>query len=221
MYALTKNLNVAVMRNKTPLLLIGSLVLVVLASCSKEKSVDTSGGSGGGSTGSEKGTWNIVNMRGITNSTITLNDGVDEVKTVTISDYTTQNNGGTIKFDGSTMTGTGITYSVDDIATAYFYTNGVLEDSLDAPFAASIPPTDSKASYKKIGSDSIYVQSGVFTSVGSGGTTQSSAGGYKLKFDGDKMTMTAAVNQTKVELNMGITQRTISQAVQIITLQKQ
>jgi hypothetical protein len=211
------------MRKITPFMLLG-IVLLILASCSKEKSVDTLGGGGGttaGSTGSEKGTWKLISMRGITNSTVEITDGVDVSKAVTLSDYITDNNGGTIKFDGSTMTGTGITYSVDDIATAYFYTNGILEDSLDLPFAATIPPTNSTATYKKVGADSIYVQTGVFTSVSSGGTTQSSGGGYKLKFDGDKMIMTAAADQSKVELNMGLTQRTISHAVQIITLQKQ
>ena len=142
-------------------------------------------------------------------------------KSVTISDYTTDNNTGTIKFDGSTMTATNIGYSVDFIATGYFYTNGVLDDSLDVPFTGTIPPTSSTATYKKVGADSIYVQSGVITSVSSGGNTQSSGGGYKLKFDGDKMIMTGVVDQSKVELNMGLTQRTITHAVQIVTLQKQ
>jgi hypothetical protein len=211
------------MRKLTPFVFLGC-VLLILASCSKEKSVDTLGGGGGttaGSTGSEKGTWKLINMRGITSSTVEITDGVDVEKSVTISDYITDNNGGTLKFDGSTMTGTGIGYSADFIATAYLYTNGTLEDSLDFPFTGTFPPSNSTATYKKVGADSIYVESGVFTSVGSGGNTQSSGGGYKLKFDGDKMTMTGAVDQSKIELNMGVTQRTVNHAVQILTLQKQ
>jgi hypothetical protein len=211
------------MRKITPFVFLGC-VLLILASCSKEKSVDTLGGGGGttaGSTGSEKGTWKLLSMRGITNQTIEITDGVDVEKSVTVSDYTTDNNTGTIKFDGSTMTGTNIGYSVDFIATAYFYTNGTLEDSLEVPFTGTIPATNSTATYKKVGADSIYVEAGVFTSVSSGGSTQSSGGGYKLKFDGDKMTMTGAVDQSKVELNMGLTQRTTTHAVQIVTLQKQ
>ena len=213
------------MRKLTPFLLISSIIFTLVA-CQKEVSVDTLGitggiGGGGSTNGkTEVGTWKFLFMRGITSSTIEFNDGVDNIKSVTLSDYTTINNAGTIKFDGSTMTGTGIGYSVDFIAKGYFYTNGTLDDSLEVPFAYTAPPTSSSASYKKIGSDSIYVQSGMFT-TGSGGTTQSSAGGYKLKFDGDQMIMTGVVNQTKLEFSSGVAQRTTNHAEQIITLQKQ
>jgi len=210
------------MKNKTPFLLLGSIVLLFLVSCGKEKSVDTSGGTNNaGSTGSEKGTWKLVSMRGITNTTIEYNDGVDDVKSVTTSDYTTENNTGTLKFDGSTMTGTNIGFSVNAIAHGYFYTNGVKDDSLDFPFGGVYPPTNTSATYKKVAADSIYVNSGVFTTVSTNGTTQSAGGGYKLAFDGDKMTMRATADQSKVELNMGVTQRTMYHAEQIVTLQKQ
>ncbi|THU34270.1 hypothetical protein FAM09_24950 [Niastella caeni] len=210
------------MRKLTPFLLLGS-ILLAMTSCQKEKSVDTlSHGSGSaGSTGSEKGTWKFLFMQAATSQTIEYKDGIDDVKTVTISDYTTENNAGTVKFDGSKMTATGLTYSVDAMAKGYLYTNGVLEDSLEFPFAATVPPTSSTASYKKAGADSIYVQSGVFTGIGSGGTTQATPGGYKLKFNGDKMTMTTVYDDTKLEFVMGMSQKTISHAVVVLTLQKQ
>jgi hypothetical protein len=217
------------MRKLTPFLLICSIVLSLVA-CQKEQSIDTlgstpgSGGStgGGGNTSgkTEVGTWKFLSMRGITSSIVEFNDGVDNIKSVTLSDYTTINNTGTLKFDGSTMTSNGIGYSVDFIAKGYFYTNGTLDDSLEVPFSFTAPPTSATASYKKIGSDSIYVQSGMFT-TGSGGTSQSSAGGYKLKFDGDKMTMTGVVSQSKLDLSSGVSQRTTNRAEQILSFQKQ
>ena len=206
------------MRKITPFLLLGSILLSLVA-CQKETSIDTLGHAGGSK--AEVGTWKLLSMRGITSQTIEFNDGFDDVKTVAVSDYTSINNEGTVKFDGSTMTGSGLAYSIDDSGTVYLYTNGSLDDSLEFPIQAIIPPTNSTATYKKIGTDSIFVQSGVFTSVGSGGATQSSSGGYKLAFDGDKMTMTAVVDQAEIEFNMGMPQRTISHAVQIVTLQKQ
>lgn len=210
------------MKNKTPFLLLGSIVLLFLVSCGKEKSIDTSDGTNNaGSTGSEKGTWKLLNMHGITTSIVEITDGVDDVKSVTTSDYITDNNSGTLKFDGSTMTGTNIGYSMDAIAHALFYTNGVLDDSLDAPISAVIPPTNTSATYKKVAADSIYVNSGVFTTVGTNGTTQSAGGGYKLAFSGDTMTMRATADQSKVELNSGLTQRTTYHAIQILTLLKQ
>jgi hypothetical protein len=107
------------------------------------------------------------------------------------------------------------------MAKTYIYTNGALEDSLELPFGTTIPPTSSTASYKKIGSDSIYVESGAFTNVGTGGTTQASSGGYKLAWDGDKMTMTAAVVISKIDVSSGVSQKITQRATQIITLQKQ
>ena len=210
------------MKNKTPFLLIASIVLFALVSCGKEKSIDTSDGTlNAGSTGSEKGTWKLVSMRGITTSVVEISDGTDDFKSITTSDYTTDNNTGTLKFDGTNMTGTGIGYSMDAIAHALFYTNGVLDDSTDVPISATIPPTNTSATYKKVAADSIYVNAGVFTSVGTNGQTQSAGGGYKLAFDGDKMTMKATVDQSQLELNSGVTQRTINHAEQILTLQKQ
>lgn len=213
------------MRKIAPYLLIGC-VLLVLVSCSKEKSVDTPENTPGTGTGSavgktEKGSWNFISMRGITSETIEFDQFGDATKIVTTSDYTTINNAGTIKFDGSTMTGIGLTYSVDAMAKTYIYTNGTVEDSLELPFAATIPPINSTASYKKIGSDSIFVQSGAFKNVGTGGTTQASSGGYKLAWDGDKMTMTGSVSISKIDFSTGISQKITQRATQIITLQKQ
>lgn len=217
------------MRSITPFL-IGSILLTLVA-CQKEQSIDTlngapgtGGSTGGGNTNgsnTEKGTWKFLYMRGITSSTIEYTFAGDKIKSVTLSDYTTDNNGGTLKFDGSTMTGTALTYSVDFLAKGYFYTNNVLEDSLEVPYGYSIPPTSSTASYKKVTSDSIYVQAGALTVVGSSGTTPSSAGGYKLAWNGDQMTMTATFDQSTTQLNQGVSQRQTFHAVQILTLQKQ
>ncbi len=213
------------MRKIAPYLFIGC-VLLVLVSCSKEKSIDTSEHAPGTGTGSavgksEKGVWKFLSMRGITSATVEFTQFGDAQKYVTLSDYTSTNNAGTVTFDGSTMTGTGLTYTIDGIAKTYIYTNGVVEDSLELPFGGTMPPTNSTASYKKIGSDSIYVQSGGFTSVGTGGTTQASSGGYKLAWDGDKMTMTSAVVISKIDVSTGVSQKITQRATQIITLQKQ
>jgi len=216
------------MRNITPFL-IGSILLTLVA-CQKEQSVDTlngapgAGGSTGGTSsgnGSEKGTWKFLSMRGITSSTAEYNLSGDNIKTVTLSDYTTVNNDGTVKFDGATMTGTGLAYSVHDTYTGYFYTNGSLDDTLDIPFDFSVPPTNSTASYKKIKSDSIYVQSGGFTIVGTTGTTAAAEGGYKLAWEGDKMTMTYVFDDSKIQFNQGISMKMTQHMVQIMTLQKQ
>lgn len=217
------------MKNLTPFL-IGSILLTLVA-CQKEQSVDTLNGAPGtgGSTGggnstagkSEIGTWKVLSMRGITSSTVEYSLSGDAIKSVTLSDYTTDNNGGTVKFDGSTITGTGVTYSADFVADNHSYLNGAPFDSAQVPYSFVIPPTNSTASYKKIKSDSIYVQAGAFAIGGSSGTTPSNAGGYKLAWSGDQMTLTAAVDQSQIQLVQGVSARITAHAVQILTLQKQ
>ena len=129
------------MRKLPPFLLLG-IILLAMASCQKEKSDEPLNGTGDAvSTGSEKGTWKFISTFASTSESVVYNDGIKDVKTVTIWEYTTENNAGTIKFDASKITSTGLTYSVDGIAEAYLYLNGSLADSLEFPFAATIPPT--------------------------------------------------------------------------------
>jgi|RhiMetdeSRZDD1v2_1073273.scaffolds.fasta_scaffold42502_3 hypothetical protein len=212
------------MRKRNPFLALAA-ILITLASCQKEKSVDTLGSNGsnnGGSTSgnTEVGTWKFISMHATTSSTVVASDGADTEKAVTLSDYTTEQNDGIVKFDGSKMTATGLTYSVNTIAKAYFYLNGTLEDSIEAPFAFTLPPYSSTATYKKVGTDSLYFDSG--TGSFGGASTQSVAAGYKLKFDGDKMTMTTKADEVKTELNpLGFMQTTTNHVVAVTTLQKQ
>jgi hypothetical protein len=226
-----------------PFILICSLVLT-LASCGKEKSVDTigvtpggtngngngngtgngggsgSGNGGGSSNGSEVGTWKFIEMNVKTNSTVEISGMGMSSKTVTLSDYTTENNAGTVKFDGSNMVSTGLEYTVNAMSKTYLYTDGVLDDEIELPFNAAIPPTSSNATYKKIGTDSIYVTGGTFQTP-NGGTQQGSSGGYKLSWAGDKMFLSGNYSQSNTQLNQGFTQKTYQSAITVITLQKQ
>lgn len=223
------------MRNFTPRLLFGCLLLLLI-SCSKEKSIDTLGvtpgssnngdnggnnNSGGTSTGSELGTWTFINLHATTLSSVEINTGFGIEKANTVSDYITQNNAGTITFDGSKMTATGLAYDVNATATTYMYTNNVLDDSLSLPFTASIPSSNATATYKKVTADSIYIQSGVFNGMDpNGGNTQTMPAGYRLKWDGDKMYMSMSYTQTTSQVVSGITQKTTMRISSVTTLQK-
>jgi hypothetical protein len=214
------------MRKITPFLLFGC-ILLALVSCQKEQSIDTLGQTpgapdGGSADGNEIGTWKFLFMNAVTSATITYTDGVDKVMTVTTSDYSSTDNAGTITFDGKNMTTAGITYSVDGTATTKFYTNNVLEDTLEFPFGGVMPATNSTIPYKKIGTDSLYFSSGILTGMDpNSGVTQTVPAGYKLKFDGDKMIITMKYSATQQEVVQGITQKMTSSAVTTTTLQKQ
>ena len=226
------------MRKLTPFLFLGC-ILLVLASCSKEKSVDTlgntpgsganggnggsNGGNGGTTNGSENGAWTFMGMHANTYQSVEFNNGISNQKLVTVSDYLTQNNAGTITFDGSKMTSTGLAYDMNSTATTYIYTDNTLEDSLTFPFSAAIPSTTaSNATYKKVSADSIYIQSGVFTGMdpSGSGTVQGLPSGYKLRFDGDKMYMSMSYSQTQNQVVSGMTQKITMRVTSVTTLQK-
>jgi hypothetical protein len=198
---------------------LASLFLLVIVSCNKEKSVDSLGNAGGD--GTELGTWKFIGMHASTSQTVELKStGFDDMTTVTLSDYNTYNNGGTIKFTNAAMVYTNLVYSVDTIAKAYMYTNGVLDDSLEFPFAFTLPATSGSAAYKKIGSDSLYLQSGAINVAGGTGTIQSVGNGNKLKFFGDTMTMTQTYDASQFDLVPGGSQRTTTHAVTVTVLKR-
>jgi hypothetical protein len=211
------------MRIRSPYLLAGILAFIFI-SCQKEASLELprNGGSGGSSNGSEIGTWKFVGMHSITSQAVEYKFAGDAIKDVTTSDYTTENNTGTLKFDGSNCTMTGVGYGVNTIITLIEYTNGVPDSPFQAPMIVNLPPTDGTAPYKKIGSDSLYFQTGAMGTVGAGGTVQSIATGYKLRYYGaDSMTMSTAYDDVQLNVTSGIPTKITSHAVIVNSLKKQ
>jgi hypothetical protein len=219
---------------KTPYLLAGILMFVFI-SCQKEASVELpnnspgnnngnggNGGSGGSSSGSEIGTWKFVGTHAVTSETVESKIGTDAIKDVTTSDYTTQNNVGTMKFDGTNCTMTGVGYDVNTTVTYTEYVDGISSGPQQAPMSVSLPPTDGTAQYKKIGSDSLYFPTGAMSTVGSGGTVQSIPTGYKLRYYGtDSMTMTTTYDDVQLTVVSGISAKITSHAVMVSSLKKQ
>ena len=223
------------MRNFTQLIAFCS-ILLAFTSCSKEKSIDTLGvtpggssgngngsGSGGGtSNGSEIGNWKFISMHAITSETIEFTMGSDAIKLVTTSDYTTDNNSGNVKFDGTTMFSNDLAFSVNSTVKTAMYTNGILLSSQNAPFSATMPATTTTTNYKKIGSDSLYFAAGVMSGLDPNGSVVTEPGGYKLKWDGDKMYMTMNYGKTTNEDDgFGNMQKVIIKVTSVTTLQKQ
>lgn len=201
-------------------------VMVVLISCQKETSIDStdgvggSGGSGGGAN-SLIGNWKFIGISASTESTVELTDGTDTEKTVTVSNYSSTNNTGTYNFTASKMSFTGVGYTINSNAMAYLYLNNDLIDSLQFPFSYTLPPSNGETAYKKVGSDSLYFESGSI-SIPASGTQQAQSGGVKYRFEGDKMIMTNNYQQRNVtDLGGGATQVQVMKVTGITTLQKQ
>lgn len=216
------------MRYVTRLIFFSSCLLL-LYSCGKDGSVDTTNVTPGGSTGNgngngsgaEVGNWKFISFHEVTSQTVEVSTGNDAIKTVTTRDYTSDNNAGNIRFDGNAMFFTNVAFTVNTMTQVSYYTNGVYNVTQQVPFTGALPATTSTAYYKKMGADSLYFAVGVVTGLGMNGSVETKPAGYKLTFDGNKLYMTLAINETTTQTEAGITQKVITNSTNVTTLQKQ
>jgi hypothetical protein len=192
-------------------LILSLAAVVMLYSCKKDKTSNNAAGI--------EGTYKFMYITSKTNSTITGSDGE---KAVTTSDYATIDNQGTIVFDNSTLTATGLAYTVNTDARYSLFQDNVLIDSSSFPFTFTLPASSSAASYKLIGADSIYFPQGSVTSgVGGGGTMQSGASGGRYSVAGKLLTLKQNAFRDSSFVDTGVTFQVVESAESTIVFQKQ
>lgn len=169
------------------------------------------------SSASLQGRWKFINMTSRTESIVEISDGFDVLKTITISDYTTTKNSGTLEVDASKMISTDLSYEVNTIATGYIYDNSVLIDSLKVPFIYAVPPASSTSAYTRVSADSISFASGPFVNVG----VATAPSGMKVQVQADKLLLTINASRVDVQNVFGIIQSTRESVKAIMTYQKQ
>jgi hypothetical protein len=197
--------------SKKILVLTAVILSVLFVSCKKESSQP----SGGDITG----TWNFVSMEVSSTTTQEYTDEFGSSKTISTSDYTTENNQGTITIDAAKMTSTNLSYSVHTDVQAKYYLNGSLVSSFSSPVDYDSPASNSSATYKLIGADSIYFDGG---SMFMGGvTTDITASGAKLSFEDNILYMTQYVNQTSTQIIYDMPVTTTINGKVVAKLQKQ
>lgn len=192
--------------------LLSSLAIIaMLASCKKDKTDNNTSGI--------EGTYKFKYLSAQTSSTVTGSYGD---KVVTLSDYTTQNNQGTVVFNNTTLSATGLAYSVNSLATYYLYDGPDLIDSSDYPILFNLPSTSSTAAYKLIGADSIYFPQGSATSAAvSGGNTTTLASGGRYSWNGNELTIKQNVSRDSTFMDSGETYQVNESAVTSFVLEKQ
>lgn len=190
---------------------------LILISCQKELSMDSSLGPGGST--SLNGNWKFVGMHVKTEAVIELNDGIDILKTMTISDYDTKQNTGTIRIDDTKLTSTNFGYEIDTHAKAWIYENGILTDSLLFPFNFIVPPSGASSTYTKVSADSIYFNGGQFAGI-AGTPPSADPTGVKLQFLDDKMLMTIKASDTEVQESSGLRQTKAESVHVVMTYQR-
>jgi len=103
---------------------------------------------------------------------------------------------GTTVIDAQKIENKDWTYSVDTIVHGETYMDGELMGISDQQMVLDVPSSSSSATYKLIGTDSIYFDKGFVSGVGAGGsTTPATPAGYKIAWSGDTLIM-----RTKVDM---------------------
>jgi hypothetical protein len=186
--------------------------LIFFASCKKDNSVVNT-------RTSIDGTFAFKYLTASTNSTVTGSLGDNSI---TNSHYTTINNGGTFVFSNGTMTVSGLTYTVDTVASYYIYSGATLIDSSSYPFTITVPATNGSLQYQLIGSDSIYFPQGsVVSGVNANGTYLSGAAGGHYSIAGNLLTITENAVRDSTFTSSGETFHVHDEGTASAILQKQ
>lgn len=147
------------MRTATKLLLI---LTILFTACQKEidyatgNTADNTGGTGGtgnnnnNSTSNIEGDYDFVGMAAHTEAAITVDASGSEVKSVTVSDYETKNNRGTMKITADQFISTDFFYTAETVANVKTYMDNVLMAESDVPIVASTPPSTCTTPYAVI-----------------------------------------------------------------------
>jgi hypothetical protein len=160
-----------------------SFVLIVI-SCKKSNSPSTP-------TNAVTGTYTFVNMNAQTQVTESEGGGITAVS---VANYITQNNTGTIKFTVDSMAVTGVGYSVDTTAITSFYLYGTLYAADTTAFTATLPATSATQVYSVVNSDSLYFPNGGLIPAG---LTSSGAGqGARFVVNGDTLKLYTSASDT-------------------------
>ncbi|GEP98930.1 hypothetical protein [Chitinophaga cymbidii] len=160
------------------------------------------------------GTYDFLYMAAHTESDVSMNYAGENLRTVTISDYISKDNTGTYEITASEVKSVGIGYTIDTVIKVRSYDGGQI-DEMEAGFTFTVADLNSSSTYKLVGTDSLYAESG-FASVpsGSGGQTDLPVkpSGAKFFWSGDTLTFYGeyAAESIVVEQGISVTNRQYS-----------
>ncbi len=200
------------MRATVTLYLLGTLTLAIaFSSCQKEVSFDdpivpggTGNGNGSGNnTNNIVGDYDFVGMTAHTLSTVMVSQAGQDMKTVTVSDYDTKSNTGTVKITATEMISTGVGYSIDTVMNNKTYLDGLLIDDSDFPFQVTSPATNSTSTYVRNSADSVTT-TGALGFPDPSGNTPTGSVGAKLSWHGDTLYLKVSTSFTQTITQGGV-----------------
>jgi hypothetical protein len=171
-------------------------------------------------TNTEVGNWKFISLTGTLQNTAEFSQLGAAGKAVNSGTFTSQNNGGTVAFDNSTMTANGITMAVNATTQTNIYLNGILVNSTQTPFNESLPPQNATSAYTKVGADSLHFADGGFLNALTGGLLPNTPTGCKLTFEGNLMKMTVIIDTVTTQSFQGVPAKVNVHTELVATLQK-
>lgn len=190
-----------------------STFIVVLTSCTKEESGDPYNTS---VKPKLLGGWDFIEMAAYTKATSSATIAGEESSNVVITDYTTVLNKGILLISADRITSYDMTYSIDTVMVAQRYIKGKLVDEFKLPFKFTFPSANSTATYKRVGTDSLYFLEGLVTVPGSGGGTPSVTSGAKIAWSGDTLLLRSTYYNKQMEDEGGLKVLNESQATMVL-----
>ena len=202
------------MFNRLPFLAVAFCFLMVTA-CKK------SNNSGGTGSNPLTGNWTFAGEATNADITSTFSVGPLSIKVVNLLVFRTIDNVGNLTFTSDSLNAVGVGYTIDTTYTTYTYTGFAIDTSV-SPLMTTANPTTTTASYKLIGSDSIYFPNGSPFSLNIDSIQPPiQINGAHFKISGNALTFTSTINQSGNETIGGITAPTTGLITSVITLNKQ
>ncbi|WP_018615594.1 hypothetical protein [Segetibacter koreensis] len=165
------------------------------------------------------GNWGFISIEGRTSNAQEITEGSNVVKTVTMSEYISEKNAGTLRIDGTKMTTNNISYSINAFSKSSIYENGELTDTLSLPVQFAAPASSASTTYQMVGADSVYFETG--STFMSDITQMTEPSGAKIKLESDKLYLIQSATQSTTNTEDGATTTSTLQGTFIITFQRQ
>ncbi len=188
-----------------------SAVILVLTSCTKEKSAEPD--SAAISKTELLGEWNFVGMAAYTKSTSSATVAGKTTSNVVITDYTTIENKGTLLISADQVISNDLTNTIDTVMVAQQYINGVLKEEFKIPFNFTAPAASNTAHYTWVGTDSLYFSQGMITMPGN---MPSVTSGAKIARAGDTLLLRGTYYDKRTEDEGGLKVLNETQAIMVL-----
>ena len=209
-----KSLNLILMTRNLTVVLTSILLMLTFTSCHKNVSEPASSSPG------LTGDWKLISVEGRNDKLEEVNNGVNVLKKVSAIPFSTREiNSGYVTIDETIMTLHNVSYTINGAAQYSIYKDGALTDSQNLPYQFTPYPISISTTYKKIGVDSIYFQTG--TGFIGGLSASTDPGGAKVKMENDELSIVQSVKQSFEDTAQGVLTTSTINGTFIIKLRRQ